>query len=178
MVAFAVIFSGVASSVLAGATTSLLLAFILPVSLTGPVSSIPDRLAGWGLAAGARKRGAPVNRAGARLALLASTRLMVDWYDGFAASLTSPSAVPEPLRHEQLADGPLIEAVSHDLRRDDGLAGTTAARMIWTGDHLDAARRLQDTLVGPARAAAAQRAAGPLVRIGDHALSETGTDTT
>ncbi len=110
------------------------------------------------------------DRAGARLALLASTKLIVDWYDGFAASLTSPSAVPEPLRHEQLADGPLIEAVSHDLRRDDGLAGTTAARMIWTGDHLDAARRLQDTLVGPARAAAAQRAAGPLVRIGDHAL--------
>jgi hypothetical protein len=25
--------------------------------------------------------------------------------------------------------------------------------MIWTGDHLDAARRLQDALVGPARAA-------------------------
>jgi hypothetical protein len=28
-------------------------------------------------------------------------------------------------------------------------------RMIWTGDHLDAARRLQDALVGPARASAA-----------------------
>jgi hypothetical protein len=26
-------------------------------------------------------------------------------------------------------------------------------RVIWTGDHLDATRRLQDTLVGPARAA-------------------------
>jgi hypothetical protein len=30
--------------------------------------------------------------------------------------------------------------------------------MLWTGDHLDAARRLQDSLVGPARAAAEQRA--------------------
>src|SRR5256885_5474561 len=53
VVGFAVIFSGVVSSVLAGATTSLLLGFILPVSLPGPVSSIPDRLAGWGLASGA-----------------------------------------------------------------------------------------------------------------------------
>jgi hypothetical protein len=53
LVALGVLFAGVVSSVLAGATTSLLLAFILPVSLPGPVSSIPDRLAGWGLAAGA-----------------------------------------------------------------------------------------------------------------------------
>jgi hypothetical protein len=37
LVAFGVLFAGVVSSVLAGATTSLLLAFILPVSLSGPV---------------------------------------------------------------------------------------------------------------------------------------------
>jgi hypothetical protein len=53
LVAFAVLFAGAVSSVLAGAMTSLLLSFILPVSLAGPVSSIPDRVAGWGLAAGA-----------------------------------------------------------------------------------------------------------------------------
>ena len=50
IVGFFVLFAGVVSSALAGASTSLLLAFILPVSLTGPVSSIPDRLAGWLLA--------------------------------------------------------------------------------------------------------------------------------
>src|SRR3954452_22753503 len=53
LVAFGVLFAGVVSSVLASATTALLLAFILPVSLPGPVSSIPDRLAGWGLASAA-----------------------------------------------------------------------------------------------------------------------------
>ena len=53
LIGFAVLFAGVVSSVLAGATTSLLLAFILPVSLPGSVSSIPDRLAGWGMAAAA-----------------------------------------------------------------------------------------------------------------------------
>ena len=53
VVGFCVIFAGVVSSVLAGATTSLLLAFILPVSLAGPASSVPDRLAGWSIAAAA-----------------------------------------------------------------------------------------------------------------------------
>src|SRR6266702_2165168 len=45
-VGFGIIFAGVVSSVLAGATTALLLAFILPVSLAAPVSSVPDWLAG------------------------------------------------------------------------------------------------------------------------------------
>ncbi len=53
LVGFGVIFVGVVSSVLAGTSTSLLLAFILPVTVSGPVSSIPDRVAGWGMAAGA-----------------------------------------------------------------------------------------------------------------------------
>ncbi len=49
---FGVIFAGAVSSVLAGAATALLLAFILPVSLAAPASSVPDRLAGWGMAGG------------------------------------------------------------------------------------------------------------------------------
>src|SRR4051794_22274550 len=53
VVGFGVLFAGVVSSVLASAMTSLLLAFILPVSLPGPISSIPDRLAGWGMASAA-----------------------------------------------------------------------------------------------------------------------------
>lgn len=53
VVGFAVLFAGVVSSVLASASTALLLSFILPVSLPGPVSSIPDRLGGWLLAGGA-----------------------------------------------------------------------------------------------------------------------------
>ena len=50
---FGVIFAGVVSSVLAGAATALLLAFILPVSLAAPASAVPDRLAGWAMAGGA-----------------------------------------------------------------------------------------------------------------------------
>src|ERR1700719_4289956 len=52
VVGFGVIFAGVVSSVLAGATTALLLAFILPVSLAAPASAVPGRLAGWAMAGG------------------------------------------------------------------------------------------------------------------------------
>ena len=54
---------------------------------------------------------------------------------------------PEPLAHDKAADGRLIEAVRHDLLGDDGNASATAVRMIWTGDHLDAVRRLQAVIV-------------------------------
>jgi uncharacterized membrane protein YccC len=50
VVALLVLFSGVVSSVIASATTSLLLVFILSTAVTGPPSVIPDRLVGWGIA--------------------------------------------------------------------------------------------------------------------------------
>ena len=50
-VAFAVLFAGSVSSVTASASTSLLLAFILPVTLPGSVDSLGPRLLGWGIAA-------------------------------------------------------------------------------------------------------------------------------
>ena len=57
LVAFAVLFAGVVSSVLAGATTSLLLAFILPVSLPGPGELDPrsPRRLGTGVGRGAAR---------------------------------------------------------------------------------------------------------------------------
>ncbi len=93
------------------------------------------------------------DRAAARQVLLASTQLIVGWYDGFAASLTGHGGVPAPLERDALADGRLVEAVSRDLSREDGRASATAARMIWTGDHLDAARRLQGVVAEPAQTA-------------------------
>ncbi|MDX6729241.1 MAG: hypothetical protein QOK49_4046 [Baekduia sp.] len=100
------------------------------------------------------------DRAAARRELVAGTELMTGWYRNFAASLTGRAPVPEPMPRDEVADGRLVDAVSHDLRGADGQATGTAVRMIWTGDHLDAARRLQGSLVGPARAAAQERALG------------------
>ena len=59
--------------------------------------------------------------------------------------------MPEPLAPDESADRRLVEAVRRDLQNEDGRGGAVAARIIWTGDHLDAARRLQTALVGPAQ---------------------------
>jgi hypothetical protein len=92
------------------------------------------------------------DRAAARQLLLASTQAVTGWYEGFAASLTSGSSVPEPVAQDQEADDDLVDAVRRDLRTVDGKSNAVAVRIIWTGDHLDAVRRLEGTLVGPARA--------------------------
>ncbi|MGH2849522.1 MAG: hypothetical protein ACRDLP_02795, partial [Solirubrobacteraceae bacterium] len=64
-------------------------------------------------------------------------------------------AVPDPLERDRVADGRLIEAVERDLRDADGHATAIGVRVIWTGDHLDAVRRLQEMIVPPAHAARA-----------------------
>jgi hypothetical protein len=95
------------------------------------------------------------DRAAARQVLVASAEHLTAWYGRFAASLAGAADVPEPLTADEIADGRLIDAVAADLQDGDGHANATGVRVIWTGDHLDAARRLQEVLVGPARVAAA-----------------------
>ena len=105
-----------------------------------------------------RDDGLDGERAAARQELLARSGSMVDWYESFAASLTGNGEVPEPLTQDAFDDSRLLDVLSRDLGGSDGRATGTAARMIWTGDHLDAARRLQGTLVAPARRARVRRA--------------------
>jgi uncharacterized membrane protein YccC len=52
-VGFGVLFSGVISGYFAAGATAAILTFVLPVTIPAPNSAIPDRLEGWGLAAGA-----------------------------------------------------------------------------------------------------------------------------
>jgi hypothetical protein len=96
-------------------------------------------------------------RATARHELIEGTERVTGWYENFAVSLADGHPVPAPLPADDAANGRLVEAVSRDLRDEDGRATATAVRVIWTGDHLDAARRLQHTLVAPARAARGKR---------------------
>ena len=91
------------------------------------------------------------DRSAARRELLSAAEHLTGWYDHFAASLTGIEAVPDPLPPDQVADGRLVAAVERDLRDSDGQATATGVRVIWTGDHLDAVRRLQETLVTTAR---------------------------
>jgi hypothetical protein len=95
------------------------------------------------------------DRRAARRELLANAEHVSDWYDQFAGSLIGRGPVPEPLSLNDTGDSRLLTAISRDLRNPDGEASATGVRMIWTGDHLDAARRLQTLLVAPARVAGA-----------------------
>jgi hypothetical protein len=102
------------------------------------------------------------DRSAARGELTQAAATMTGWYDRFAASLIGPQHVPYPLPPDQLADARLVAAVAHDLQGADGGATATGVRVIWTGDHLDAVRRLQETLVEPARAALSDEERGHL----------------
>ena len=97
-------------------------------------------------------------RAAARNELLANTERVAGWYEALASSLVDDSEVPAPLARDAAADQRLVDAVRHDLSGADGRASATAVRMIWTGDHLDAARRLQGLLAERALEAARQSA--------------------
>ncbi|HWF74648.1 MAG TPA: hypothetical protein VG186_14955, partial [Solirubrobacteraceae bacterium] len=101
------------------------------------------------------------DRSAARRELLSASDHLTAWYDHFAGSLTGAEDVPDALAPDQVADGRLVDAVAHDLRDSDGNATATGVKVIWTGDHLDAVRRLQDMLVDPARAAVAEHALSP-----------------
>jgi uncharacterized membrane protein YccC len=52
VVGFVILFSGVINGYFAAGGTAAVLVFVLSVSVPAPVSAIPSRLAGWGLAAG------------------------------------------------------------------------------------------------------------------------------
>jgi hypothetical protein len=97
-----------------------------------------------------------LRRAGARRELLNGAGSLTAWYDRFAASLAGAADVPEAMAGDADADARLVEAVASDLRDGNGHATATGVRVIWTGDHLDAVRRLQESLVGPARTAFTQ----------------------
>jgi uncharacterized membrane protein YccC len=97
------------------------------------------------------------DRAAARREILNTTERVRNWYVDLAGNLLSGNQLREPLPHDKIADGRLVDAVRHDLSGDDGKASATAVRMIWTADHLDAARRLQEAIVPAAQSAARRR---------------------
>jgi hypothetical protein len=96
------------------------------------------------------------DRAAAREELLRSSGLLESWYEQLASSLLGDGQPPRPLPRDALADGRLLTAVRRDLSAGDGRASATALRMIWTGDHLDAVRRLQEVIAVPAQLAKAR----------------------
>lgn len=96
------------------------------------------------------------DRSVAKADLSSAADRVVSWYQGVAGALLGGGTVPAAQPRNTAADAELIDAVRHDLaggaERSD-----IAVRVIWTGEHVDAARRLQDQLVTPAGKAVAAR---------------------
>src|SRR5262245_16887746 len=101
---------------------------------------------------GAQTR-ATADRSAACTEIVQSLTRLWSWYNDLASSLVSGQPPSDPLPYDQAADARLIEAVRRDLDSGDSEAAATAVRLVWTGDHLDAARRLQEAIVPAARAA-------------------------
>jgi uncharacterized membrane protein YccC len=101
--------------------------------------------------------------AAARHEILGTAERVTGWYDGLATTMISGGELPQPLAHDTAADGRLVVAVRRDLLGDDGRASATAVRMIWTDDHLDVVRRLQEAIMSPARATAGPPANGRMI---------------
>ncbi|MGW7424055.1 FUSC family protein [Streptomyces sp. NPDC054813] len=91
-------------------------------------------------------------RADAHSAVLGSAALVTGWYHGLAASLGDHGPVPDvvPLHPEGAAR--LVRSVRTELSDGQGRATPVAVRIIWTDDHVDAARRLQPGLADAAKA--------------------------
>jgi uncharacterized membrane protein YccC len=90
------------------------------------------------------------DRAAARKELMVLAERVQQWYEGLAAGLESGAAVPEPSGPDRSVDARLAEAVRRDLHEEDGRVTATGVRIIWTGDHVDAVRRLQPSLAAAA----------------------------
>jgi hypothetical protein len=84
--------------------------------------------------------------AGARLELLAWTDRVTRWYAQLADGLDRRTPIPPPVRRDREAAARLVASVRGDLSDEAGNATANAVRVIWTGDHVDAARRLQPSL--------------------------------
>ncbi|MEV4558194.1 FUSC family protein [Kitasatospora sp. NPDC049285] len=90
-------------------------------------------------------------RTGAHREVIGATAAVTGWYRGLAAGLEQRSPIPEPVAYRPAAEARLVESVRTDLTGRTGRPTAAAIRLIWTGDHVDVARRLQPGLATATR---------------------------
>ncbi|MGW0995728.1 FUSC family protein [Streptomyces sp. NPDC002523] len=97
-------------------------------------------------------------RAAAQKELITMAERILRWYRSLADALESSRPVPQPLESDPENTSRLVEAVRRDLHNADGQATATGVRIVWTGDHLEMARRLQVPIAAAASDADARTA--------------------
>ena len=87
------------------------------------------------------------------------------WYEEFATSLPTRSGRPSRSPTTTPPTGAWSTPCAAISASEDGTGERTAVRMIWTGDHLDAARGMQALLLEPAHTAAEAHALSMFARM-------------
>jgi hypothetical protein len=93
----------------------------------------------------------------AQLELIVMTERVTNWFAAMAQAMTGAGTVPRAFPEDGASAKRLVEALSQDLESapaPDTSVRAQMVRLVWTGDHVDVARRLQDLVEQPARTAA------------------------
>lgn len=100
--------------------------------------------------------GVDVSRA--QLELIVMTERVTTWFAAMAMAMTGAGTVPRALSRDDASDHRLTEALrgadESVTTADASVRGRRTVRLIWTADHVDSARRIQELVEGPARTAA------------------------
>ncbi|GAA3798001.1 FUSC family protein [Streptomyces chiangmaiensis] len=94
------------------------------------------------------------DRTAARAEIDQAGTALTTWFEATASALSGFGEVPDWADQDQDAGTRLIHAVERDLNDDEGRLSSTAIRVVWTADHIEAARRLESDVLKPARAVA------------------------
>jgi hypothetical protein len=92
-----------------------------------------------------------------RLELIVTTERVTNWFAAMAQAMSGAGTVPRALPRDGSSDRRLVEALVQDLESvavSDASVQAHTVRLVWTSDHVDSARRLQDLVEQPARTAA------------------------
>jgi uncharacterized membrane protein YccC len=93
----------------------------------------------------------------AQLELIVTTERVTNWFAALAQAMSGIGTVPRALPQDGASARRLVEALSRDLESldtPDASGRAHTVRLVWTSDHMDATRRLQDLIEQPARTAA------------------------
>ncbi len=187
-VALVVLFSGVVSSVIASAATSLLLVFILSTAVAGTPSTIPDRLAGWGLASLASFFAvwwlwpAP-NRDGLRLSAASACRALAQRLRADVSHWRGDPALNDVAYEEAIASADLATVELHRRFltaqwRPTGLSVSSRAtvrlvdEILWLDTLIDEAARPADQAPSHQQDCQIRSSAAEILEVGANELEE------